>query len=120
MSEGLTALLERVPVEEISETAERITPGRVVAALIATPLFVAGWLLAKSAAVAWFAARWVFGCALVGWKHARGEAMLGPDPARLMKENEMLRAELQRDDLTSLRAENDQLRAELQRLRRLM
>lgn len=89
-------LLERVPVEEISETAKRITPGRTMAATIGGLLFCIGWLAAVAAGGAWFVVKWVFASILVGWKTARHEPMLQPDIVQVLRENAQLRAELQR------------------------
>lgn len=92
----LESLLERVPVDEINETASRITPGRSAAAIIGGLLFMLGWLVAKAVGGLWFIAKWCFAAALVGWKSARGEPLLQPDLRRVLRENEFLRAENKR------------------------
>jgi hypothetical protein len=116
---SVTELLDRVPVEEINETAERITPARTIGTLLGGLFFLLGWVTAKIVTGAWFCLRWSFAAALVGWKSARGEELIQPDVGKILQENQLLRAELERDDLSAMRAENDQLRAEVQRLRRL-
>lgn len=93
---SLTELLDRVPVEDITTTAKRITPGRAIAATLGGLLFCIGWVLAKLVIVLWFGLKWMFAAALVGWKTARHEALLQPDPVALLRENEFLRAELAR------------------------
>jgi len=118
-STPFTELLERVPLDDIGETARRITPGRTVAALAGGVLFAAGWLIAVIFGGLWFVAKWSFAAALVGWKTARHEEILQPDIVQLLRENEMLRAEAKRDDISQIRAENERLRAEVQRLGRL-
>lgn len=93
---SVTDLLERVPVDDITETAHRITPGRTVAALAGGLLFLIGWLFAVIVGGAWFVAKWTFAAALVGWKTARHEEMIQPDVIAVLKENEFLRAEVSR------------------------
>lgn len=96
MSSTVTELLERVPVDDITETAHRITPGRTVAALAGGLLFLAGWLFAVIAGGTWFVVKWMFAAALVGWKTARHEEMIQPDVVAVLRENEQLRAAVQR------------------------
>ena len=116
---SVTELLERVPLDEINETAERITPARTAGSLLGGLLFLLGWVIAKVVIGVWFCCKWSFAAVLVGWKAARGEELIQPDIGKVLQENQLLRAELERDDLSAMRAENDQLRAEIQRLRRL-
>jgi len=93
---ALDRLLDRVPVDEITATANRITPGRSAAAIIGGLLFAVGWLIAKAAGGIWFVAKWSFAAALIGWKSARGEPLLQPDIGRVLAENAALREEVRR------------------------
>lgn len=93
---SVTELLERVPVDDITETAHRITPGRTVAALAGGLFFLIGWLSAFIIGGLWFCCKWVFSAALVGWKTARHEEMIQPDIIAVLRENEQLRAAVQR------------------------
>jgi hypothetical protein len=67
-----TDLLERVPVDSITEQARQVKFWRSVATVIAAILFGAGWLVAKAFGVTWFALVWC-GCAVrEGWRDGRG------------------------------------------------
>jgi len=66
-----STLLDRVPVDRISQRARAARPGRTVLAVIAGLLFGLGWLAYKACAAAWLAVAWC-GCAVIeGWQEAR-------------------------------------------------
>ena len=55
-----------------------------------------GFVIAKTFAVLWLSAAWCFSAAKMGWRQARGEPLNQPSLDDVMRENAMLRAELQR------------------------
>jgi hypothetical protein len=67
---GLT-ILDRVPLDRISEQAREIRPGRALLTIIAAMLFALGWITAKMLTVAWLAILWSFAAVKVGWQEAR-------------------------------------------------
>jgi hypothetical protein len=83
-----TTLLDRVPVESITEQARQAKPGRVALTVIAGLLFGAGWVAAKTLAVAWLGMSWCFTAMRLGWREARGNQ---PSRATLREENARLR-----------------------------
>jgi hypothetical protein len=83
-------------VEEITKQAREVHPGRVVAGLIGGLLFIIGWLTAKAFGVLWFAMVWTAIAVRTGWRDAKGMPPPGPSLEQLIRENQMLRAELQR------------------------
>jgi hypothetical protein len=67
-----TDLLERVPVDRITEQAREVRFWRSVLTLAAAFLFGLGWVTAKAFGLAWFAVVWA-GCAVrEGWREGRG------------------------------------------------
>lgn len=65
------ALIERVPVEQISKQAKQVRFWRTVATALAGLLWGIGWLAAKGCAVAWLAIVWAVVAVRVGWADAR-------------------------------------------------
>lgn len=65
-------LLDRIPVDEISERAAAMKPGRFALTLAAAPLVLLGFLCAVVFGVAWKAGRWVAAAYLVGYGRAHG------------------------------------------------
>lgn len=63
-----TALLDRVPLDQITREARHVRPGRVVLAVIAGFLFGVGWLLARSLGLAWLAVAWCAVAVKIGWQ----------------------------------------------------
>lgn len=61
------AVLDRVPVDEITEGARRVHLGRVVLTVLAAVLFAVGWL----AGAACMAIAWAGIAIRVGWRQAR-------------------------------------------------
>ena len=73
----MTTVLDRVPVERISERARGADPARVVLTVIAGVLFGLGWAAWKVAAGAWLVIAWC-GCAVAeGWQSARDPQRAG-------------------------------------------
>lgn len=71
----MTAVLDRVPVESITEQARQVRFWRTVLTVIAGLLFGAGWLTAKGFGVAWLAAAWCAVAVREGWREGRGTAV---------------------------------------------
>jgi hypothetical protein len=74
----VTALTERIPVEEISARAHEVRFGRTVLTVIAAVFFGIGWIIAK----AWLAVAWCAVAVRVGWQEGRsGTAVTQRGPA---------------------------------------
>jgi hypothetical protein len=80
----MTAVLDRVPVERISERARAASPGHVVLTVIAAVLMGAGWLafqawkvIGKVLAAGWFAAAWTGSAVAEGWVSAQAAHRAG-------------------------------------------
>lgn len=67
-----------IPLDRISEQAERIKFGRTVLTILAGLLFGFGWVVAKVFAVIWLAVAWSAAAVTVGWQEARS-GTAGPD-----------------------------------------
>ena len=67
-----TTVLDRVPVDEISERARKVRPGTALMRLVTGILFGIGWVLAKIFAVAWTAFTWTWAAVAEGWEAAHG------------------------------------------------
>jgi len=92
----MTAVLDRVPVDEITAQAKQVKFGRAVLTLIAAVLFGLGWVTSRAFAVLWLAFAWSWTAVRVGW-----EAEHGPSRGR---------------QITSLTAERDHWRDAAKRL----
>lgn len=66
-----TALLDGVRVDQITQQAREITPGRTVLSWIAAVLFAVGWITYKVFAVLWLAGAWTFVAARQGYRAAK-------------------------------------------------
>lgn len=74
----MTAVLDRVPVEQITEQARQVRFWPTVLRLIAFILFGLGWLTAKGFGFAWLALAWCAVAVRTGWQEGRA----GPRPVR--------------------------------------
>ena len=83
-----TTLLDRVPLDQITEQARAARPGRVALTILAGILFGAAWVTAKALGVAWLGMSWCFTAMRLGWREARGNQ---PSRASLREENARLR-----------------------------
>lgn len=63
----MTAVLDRVPVQRISDEAREVRFGRTVLTVIAALFYAVGWLVAKL----WLALAWCATAVKVGWQEAR-------------------------------------------------
>jgi uncharacterized membrane protein len=72
-----TDVLDRVPVERISERARQVNPGRVALTVIAVVLFGLGWVTFKAFAGAWFVAAWCGSAVAEGWIAAKAGQRAG-------------------------------------------
>jgi len=91
----ITTVLDRVPVDEITEQARQVRPGRALLTLIAAVLFGLGWVTSRVFAVLWLGFIWSWTAVRVGW-----EAEHGPSRGRRLAaqeaELEALRAQVKR------------------------
>ena len=78
----MTAITERLPLDEINARARDVHFWRTVLTVIAAALFGLGWVLAKTFAVAWLAAAWSFTAVKVGWQEGRKTAEVDRGPSR--------------------------------------
>lgn len=90
-----TTVLDRVPVDRITEQARQARPGRTLLTLIAGALFGLGWLAAKAFAVIWLASTWSWTAVGVGWQAAHGPSR-GQQIAALTAEVSALRDQVKR------------------------
>lgn len=67
----MTALLDRVPVDQISEQAREVRFSRTLLTVIAGILFGLGWVVAKAFGLAWLALAWSATAVKVGWQEGR-------------------------------------------------
>ena len=75
-----TTLLDKVPVESITEQAKQVRFWRSVLSLVAGCLFGLGWAAFKFFAVLWFGLAWS-GCAVrEGWREGRRAAKAASIP----------------------------------------
>ena len=78
----MTAITERLPLDEINRQARDVHFWRTVLTVIAAALFGLGWILAKTFAVLWLAAAWSFTAVKVGWQEGRKTAEVDRGPSR--------------------------------------
>ena len=67
-----TAILDRVPVDRISERAREVRPAPVLLQLIGGFFWLLGFLTAKLFAGLWVIATWTFSAMSTGWTDALG------------------------------------------------
>lgn len=67
-------LVQRVPVERISERAKKVRFWRTIATVLAGLLWGLGWLAARGCAAAWLAVTWAVVAVQTGWQDARRPA----------------------------------------------
>lgn len=89
------SVLDRVPVDRITERARQARPGRTLLTLIAGALIGIGWLAAKVLAVVWLALGWSWTAVGVGWEAAHGPSR-GQQIAALSAEVQALRDQVKR------------------------
>ena len=68
----MTAVLDRVPVDEITAQARQVRFWRTVLTLVAGALYGLGWVTARLFAVVWLAASWCWVAVREGWRASRG------------------------------------------------
>ncbi len=73
-----TSVLDRVPVDAITEQARQVKFWRTALTVIAGVLFGAGWLTAKGFGVLWLASAWCAVAVREGWREGRGTVKHGP------------------------------------------
>lgn len=92
----MTALLDRVTVDQITAQARQASPGRALLTLLGALLMGLGWLVAWAYRGAFVAGAWAFTAARMGWLRAHGKPLSQPSLSALMAENARLRAEIGR------------------------
>jgi hypothetical protein len=89
-----TTVLDRVPVDEITEQARAVRPGRTVLTVIAACLFGVGWVTARVFAVLWLSVMWSGVAVREGWRASHGpsrKAQIAALTAALEEQNARLR-----------------------------
>lgn len=69
-----TAILDRVPVEQITAQARQVGFWRTLLAVLAGLLFGLGWLTARFLGGLWLVLVWCAVAVRVGWQEGRGNA----------------------------------------------
>ncbi len=67
----MTAILDRVPVEEITAEAREVKFGRTLLTVIAGILYGIGWVVAKAFNGLWLVMAWCAVAVKLGWMEAR-------------------------------------------------
>ncbi len=67
----MTAVLDRVPLDRISDEAREVHFGRTLLTILAGVFFGLGWLAAKAFRLVWLAIVWVGVAVKIGWMEAR-------------------------------------------------
>ena len=68
----MTAVLDRVDLDAITEQARQVHFWRTVAKVLVFVLFGAGWVTAKAFGVTWLAVTWCAVAVREGWREGRG------------------------------------------------
>lgn len=71
------AVLDRVPVDHITDQARQADPAKVVLTVIAGVLFGLGWITAKVFGTLWLALAWAAVAVKVGWEQGRSASETG-------------------------------------------
>lgn len=89
-------LPEIIHLQEIKAEARQVNAGQAVQTLLLAPFFVIGWLLGKSSRAVVLMGTYMAVSARTGWRQARNEPLNQPKITDVLRENAMLRAEVQR------------------------
>lgn len=90
-----TSVLDRIPLDEITEQAREVKPGRALLTVVAGVLFGLGWIVAKVFGVAWLGFTWSWVAVREGWRAAHGPSR-STRIAQLEAQVEALTTELRR------------------------
>lgn len=91
-----TRLQDRVPIDAITADARQARPGRAMQGLIGGIIFGIFFVLSKTFMVIFMSGAWCASAAKMGWRQAQGKPLNVPSIEALMAENQHLRAELSR------------------------
>lgn len=75
------AVLDRVPVGDITAEARAMSFVRTLLTFIGAVLYCAGWLVAKAFTGSWFVIAWCAAAVKVGWDDARAARQAATDEA---------------------------------------
>lgn len=76
------SILDRVPVDRITNEAREIHFGRFLLTVIGGLFFALGWIVAKTFTVLWLAMTWSWTAIKVGWQEGRNSARTPAPPRR--------------------------------------
>lgn len=97
IQQGRTVTLpERIHLKEIKAEAHQANAGQALQTLLLAPFFILGWLLGKGSRAFVLAVTYVGVSARTGWRQARHEPLNQPKISDVLRENAVLRAEVQR------------------------
>jgi uncharacterized membrane protein YedE/YeeE len=68
----MTAVLDRIDLDTITEQAREVRFWRTVLTVVAGVLFGAGWVMAKTFGLVWLCAAWSVVAVREGWRQGRG------------------------------------------------
>jgi len=71
---------DRVPVDEISERARKVSFARTALTVLAGLLFGLGWVVARAFRVAWTAVVWCAVAVQVGWREGIARSATSEEP----------------------------------------
>jgi hypothetical protein len=77
----MTAILDRVPVDRITDEARKVHFGRTLLTIIAGILYGIGWLVSKTVLGLWRVVAWCAIAVKVGWMEARENSGRSGDTA---------------------------------------
>lgn len=89
-------LPERIHLQEIKAEAQQANAGQALQTLLLAPFFIIGWLFGKSSRAVVLIGTYMAVSARTGWRQARKEPLNQPKITDVLRENAMLRAEVQR------------------------
>ena len=84
-----TSVLDRVPVDEITEQAQQVKPGRAALTVVAAVLFGLGWVTARVFAVLWLAVMWCGVAVREGWRASHGPSRAQREAAQTAEIQEL-------------------------------
>jgi hypothetical protein len=96
LGEGRKRMQDRVPIDLITADARQARPGRALLGLIGGVIFGVFWCLSKTCMVLFLAGAWCGSAAKMGWRQAQGKPLNVPSIEALLEENQRLRGELSR------------------------
>ena len=86
----MTALTERIPLDDITAQAQQVRPGRAALTVIAAVVFGLGWLTARLFGILWLAVMWSGVAVREGWRASHGPSRKAQIAAMAAEREELL------------------------------